>query len=366
MNKRMNKTENKIKNPFIGFGKIGHFKDLCYEIKGTEYEDKIVKVSVSEKIHGTNGAVCFHQDRFWVQSRTRIINEDMDNAQCAQLIGKNKDKWLEIINKLKDTYDIDTDKFIISVYFEFCGAGIQKNSCVGGLRKMFWIFKHFRVTHMDSIDEGQWVSTVDKNGDTIKSEEHHIYNVGDVELPELVLDFKHKDKCNQQLIDYVKSIENESPIGSLFDKTSTCEGIVFTLNMPENQLLRCKIKGEKFHGTEISRKKHVEERDERVLKFVDGVLMSGVLQQMFNKVNGNPANDTLDGAKPEIKNIPNFIKELHRDVQNENQFKLSELGISYKRCGKLISSQAIEWYKDEVTKISLNGAKESEFEKITK
>ena len=106
-----------------------------------------------------------NSDGLWLQCRSKIINEIDGHMGCGLFTEKNKLAWLKIINDLAVTYNIDLDKNIISVYFEWCGEGIQKNSAVSGLEKRAIIFQHFKVSPVENSveankDDGSyWLET---------------------------------------------------------------------------------------------------------------------------------------------------------------------------------------------------------------
>jgi hypothetical protein len=122
---------------FISFGSIGRLKDVVKDIEhatrfmgvdeeGTPiFSDEplpIVKVTATEKIHGTNASVCYnHIGGFWVQSRKNIITPEKDNAGCAFDAYQKEAQWMSIINTLASTHNIDLSKNTISVYYEWCG-----------------------------------------------------------------------------------------------------------------------------------------------------------------------------------------------------------------------------------------------------
>ncbi len=79
-----------------------------------------------------------NSDGFWVQSRKNIIdaqnNPDFtgasDNAGCAFAAYENKENWLNLIFSLTKEHNIDLNKNIISLYFEWSGGNIQKKSAL--------------------------------------------------------------------------------------------------------------------------------------------------------------------------------------------------------------------------------------------
>jgi len=134
--------------------------DLCAKMP-------VINAIASEKIHGTNGSVCYSlPDGLWVQSKENIIIPEKDNAGCAFHAMQNFEPWMEIITILAEEYNIDLWKNIITVYFEWCGSGIMKNTAVQGLDKMAMIFRYFKVSPIEPViaDDGQeksayWLET---------------------------------------------------------------------------------------------------------------------------------------------------------------------------------------------------------------
>lgn len=118
---------------FISFGSIGQFRNcVCYSNK----------------------------TGLWVQSRKQIITPENDNAGCAAFVEKNKEVWIDIIKTLADNWVFDLDKYIIAIYFEWCGGSIQKKSAVSGLDKRAIIFEHFRLVSLNkNNDRILWVAT---------------------------------------------------------------------------------------------------------------------------------------------------------------------------------------------------------------
>ena len=88
------------------------------------------KVTISEKINGTNACVIIQDDEIaGVQSRKRLITVDDDNYGFAAWVNENKDDLIS----LGDGYH----------YGEWAGLGIQKNPHGLNGKKLF-LFNTFR------------------------------------------------------------------------------------------------------------------------------------------------------------------------------------------------------------------------------
>ena len=154
---------------FITFGSIGQFRNTIKDVEhATKYlgfdEDKqeviydrfvampTITVTGSEKVHGTNAGVCFSNSLgFWSQSRKNIITPDQDNAGCAFAAYQNESEWMMIIESLAKEHMIDLDLYIISVFYEWSGGNIQKNSALSGLDKRAMIFQYFKVSPLSPV-----------------------------------------------------------------------------------------------------------------------------------------------------------------------------------------------------------------------
>jgi len=197
---------------FITFGSIDQFRGIVRNVKKTaqykgvdEAGEPIMDRSAisptytataTEKIHGSNGSVCFSEpDGFWVQSRKNIITPEADNAGCAFFCENNKDSWMGIIQRLALAHKIDLTQNIISVYFEWCGGSIQKTSCVTGLDKRAIIFKHFKVSPIELHEPPKVPSTWHEtcaHKTWVSSIENNIFNVDQFSSYQIEIDFERR------------------------------------------------------------------------------------------------------------------------------------------------------------------------------
>jgi hypothetical protein len=218
-------------------------------------EMPVVHAFATEKTHGTNASCCFSEpDGFWVQSRTSIITVDNDNAQCAMHAMKNQSAWTEIIKDLAKEHNIDLNTNIITVFYEFCGQGIQKRTAVEGLEKMAIIFKYFRVSPVEPSDADDtiepagtlWLETR-AAGVPVQNPEGRIWNVQTFPTYDFVLDFNDPRAALEYMDDIVKNkIELSSPVGEYFGVTGNVgEGIVVTFSF-KDKTYTFKVKGERW------------------------------------------------------------------------------------------------------------------------
>jgi hypothetical protein len=220
-------------------------------------------------VHNSNASVCYSEpDGCWVQSRKNIITPEKDNAACAFSVMSNEDAWMDIINTLANEYSINLDKHIISVFFEWSGGNIQKNSALTGLDKRAMIFQYFKVSPIEPIlkndgteDSAYWLPSCISNPHIneqgigvdgkkyISNDEKNIYNIMNFPHEVFTIDFERPDLAQNELIKKVEEIEKSSKVGQAFGINSNIgEGFVLQAMTEKNGLLRFKVKGN-LHNT---------------------------------------------------------------------------------------------------------------------
>lgn len=347
---------------FITFGSIDQFRTIIKNVQHTaqyvrydEVEDIQImdraakmpklKVTASEKIHGTNAAVCFsNKDDFWVQSRKNIITVDKDNAQCARTIygdgtkefPGNKDEWMEIIMGLAEKHNIDLDTHIISVYFEWSGGNIQKKSAVTGLDKRAIIFQHFKVSPLEPVigndgaetpESARWLETYALGIGWFNNKEHGIYNIMQYKTWEYEVNFATPLLHQNEFIKLVDEIiEPNSPIGkSMGVDGNVGEGAVFTFTYKE-KMHRFKVKGEKHSASPVKTLKPVDNvKEQAKIDMANQVTPGWRLEQMYDEV-----FDTINGGKGDKKGTGDFIKAVNKDIIKEESDVIADAGLEIK------------------------------------
>jgi len=358
---------------FITFGSIGQFRNIVKDIGfsaqyvGMDEEENeaifdktatlpTIKAIGTEKIHGTNAGVCFsNSDGFWVQSRKNIISEELDNADCALVVNRNKEIWMEIISALALHYKIDLDKEIISVYFEWSGGNIQKKSALSGLDKRAMIFQYFKVSplepQLNSAGEeisARWLET--KTSDYVDHVESNIFNIMNFPKIELTIDFNRPAEAQNKMIELVESLEKNSKVGQAFGiEENVGEGYVFTLEFKEN-IHRFKVKGE-AHAKGSGRVKVLspadEELENRKIEFVNNIACKEFrLEQMYNEV-----FDTLNGGEGDIKRMSDYLRAVVNDVLKEELDLMEEQELTPKMVNGMISKVARGYMLSRVNEV---------------
>jgi len=334
---------------FIDYGKIGQFRNVKKFIK----YDKYIATG-TEKIHGTNAAVCYsEQGRFWIQSRNNIITIEKDNAQCATIAYQNKDCWMKIIKSLVLEYDINLKNKIISVFFEWCGGNIQKNSCVSGLEKMAIIFKHFKVSPLNvEIDNNGnelgciWIET--KIGEKwVDNIESRIYNICNFPSVQVDIDFSNPNNALNEISKLVSDVESNSGVSKFFNKNNIGEGWVWTFVDKYGDLKRFKTKGDKHSKSKVKKLEPVDMKTEQVkIDFANYSTPSWRLEQAWQTVFGIE-NSIME---PDIKGLGTFLRAVMADVYKEETDILDKMGLTKKQVNPFIAKISRNWFIKELHK----------------
>jgi len=376
---------------FIRYGSIVQYRNVVKDVKHSTYcvgydEDKkeilfdrniklpVITVVGTEKIHGTNASVCYsNPDGFWVQSRKNIIDshnnpeyvDGSDNAGCAFTAYENKEEWLSIINMLAKEHDIDLDKNIITIYYEWCGGNIQRYSAVSTLDKMAIIFRHFKVSPIEpQVDDAgqetfaEWVETcivgrkgMNKNGEMVENlnfwvqdSKSGILNIMNFPIVSLEIDFNNPLLAQNKLIDLVAKMEINSPVGqALGVENNTGEGYVFTFTY-KDILHKFKVKGEKHAkgSGKVTTLKPVDDVLEQAkIDFVNNVACTpSRLEQAWQECFG------IDNEKdePSRKATGAFLKFMINDTVKEESDIMATNKISLKDINSMIANVARTWF----------------------
>lgn len=300
-------------------------------------------------VHNSNLGICYNKELgFWVQSKNNIITPNKDNAGSAFAAEQNKIVWIDLIELLAYWYNIDLDDYIISIFAEWCGEGVQKNTAVEGLSKRAIIFQHFAVTNKDDNADKRWFETRVKDN-WIQAPDYNIFNIMNFPIYQIEVDFENPQLSQNEMIKITEDIESNSPVGEQFGiQGNIAEGIVWSF-MYNGQLYRWKVKGEKHSKSKVKKLKKVDnEKIQKIIDVANQVTPAWRLEQFFDLV-----NDTLNGGIPSIKNLGNFIKEINKDIIKEESDIIAEAGLEPKDVFKYTGKICANWYKDYLDKIMI-------------
>ena len=353
----------------ISYGKIGQFRNVVRDISHTArfvgldddgeaiYDNSAklptIKFVATEKIHGTNGAVCYsYPDGMWFQSRKNIITPEKDNAGCAFFCKSKIALWEGMVSYLALRDSIDIEKHIISVYFEWCGGSIQPKSAFSGLDKRAYIFQHYKVSPIEPSEEenAYWLPVGDFPDSLEKLNEHNIFLATQFENFSFEIDFENPSLAQNGMASVVEDvIEPNSPAGKMLGIDGNVgEGIVCTAFW-NGQLYRFKVKGEKHSKSKVKKLAKVDEATEqKKIDFVNTyACTSSRLEQAWQEMFG--INN--EKKEPSRKETGDFIRWVINDIVAEEIDIMVEMGLEPKMVNSKIANVAKHWFFEQLDKI---------------
>lgn len=293
----------------------------------------------TEKIHGTNGAVCFNnQDGLWVQSNSTIIAPGSDNEGCATAVLANKDSWLELIDATALCNNINLNTHTLTIYFEWCGGNIMRgNSALYGEEKMAMVFAQIKISEISNVENHEWISIEDIPIEIPKAK---IFNVLNYPRYQIVLDLNKPKECETELAKLINAIEHHSPIGKAFGHPdNTAEGI-YWWTTHNDELLRMKTKGEKHGGKPKEKKTQNPLTDEQQALYQS-------LAETVTPVWRITQGITESGATS-MQQIGALFKWINEDIIKEELFLLEENKVTFKDIQRNVTTIVKEYFIDHL------------------
>lgn len=306
----------------------------------------------SEKIHGTNAGVSYSiPDGIWAQSRENIITVEKDNAGFAFFVSQNESVLINIIRLLAKEHNINLNEKIITLYGEWAGGNIQKNSALSGGEKSFILFEHFKVSPIEPSEEEKavWYKTIIYSDFGVPSpyiewasyRNSKIFNIMDFPTHSFEIDFNTPDRCINQIIELVDVIEEASPVGKAFGfEANIGEGVVCSYLTDDNSLIQFKVKGEKHSKSKVKTTKVVDtEKLDKLDACVEKICHSWRFEQGLVEVFGSDYDRTIDR-----KRIGEYLKWVSQDTLKEELDIIAEFGFEPKEVLGKVSQKAKEYF----------------------
>ena len=358
-----------------------------------------VTATGSEKIHGSNASENYSiPDGQWSQSRKNIITPENDNMGCAFAANQNKDAWLQIITALADEWNIDLNKYIISIFYEWSGGNIQKKSALTGLDKRAMIFQYFKVSPIEPTikttlgalsetgmnksfsydgrdykligteadkfiveDDGNLWCNVDVEIDAEDSRwletsilpnnqpiiwldipSRNIFNIMNYPTIKMEIDFERPDIAQNKFIELIEQHEKNSPVGQKFGiENNILEGYVWTFEY-KGSVHRFKVKGDEHAASKVKTLKPVDSvKEQAKIDFATYACPAWRLEQMYKEIQD-------ENGSISIKDMGTFLKKVHGDIIKEESDIMAEKGLEPKEVNGKISQVAKNWFQEQL------------------
>ena len=283
------------------------------------------------KLHGTNAGVSYnHVDDIWYQSRENIITPLKDNAGFAIFCEGRKHLLIDMIKTLALINDLSLHDNTITLYGEWIGKGIQKSVAINELDKRLVLFGA-KVTPFNEELPAYWVGY-----SNLKNEEQGIYNILDSTIYEVTIDFNNPLLSQNEIVDLTIEVEKECPFAKMFGVSGIGEGIVFSYETENGEILRFKSKGELHQKSKVITLEKVDEDKVRLVNtIVEKVTPKWRLEQGVEFI-----YDTLNGGQIDLTKTGDYIRWVINDIVKEETDLLSSNNLALKDISKSVSDIA--------------------------
>ena len=318
-------------NEHISFPKIRHFKDFISEIQYDNKDRQLISITGTIKLHGSHAdIVSANHNKFYCQSRNRIITKENDNCGFASFIDERKKIIETLINDIRiKTNSKLEDKIFING--EICGGIIQKNIALQQLPKMFVIF-NVKIN-------SKWVDDISIFN--IEDDTNKIYSILRAPTYNLIIDTDNLYEANRNIDTITDNVDKCCPFAKTFNIIGIGEGIVWKCTDIKYQSSRYWFKSKGQTHTEyrkIVRDKNWLKEEDNNVDFVNSVLTEARYNKGIDYLKAN-------GFDVIISNIKYFVIYLYEDILDECKNDIIENDLSKEKLKILISKSGFQWYK---------------------
>lgn len=314
------------------------------------------------KLHGTNAGVGYNnQNGMWYQSRSNIITPEKDNAGFAKFAESKKEIFMNMINIVKTTYNIDLDNYSIVLFGEWTGKGIQKGVAISEMERFFALFD-VKVFNSSNKDDCYYIKgsssplTPQKFPELKSDSANNIYNIHEYRTYNIKLNFSDLESLQKELTSYIDEIEVQCPFASAFNVRGPGEGIVFTHYFEDKnnnqQRFIFKVKGDEHKASKEAKK--IEIRPEQMSEidlFIERTVTNNRFQQALDYVyKFNPELETYN-KKPEQKHMKHIVQWVLNDILKEERDNIVLNNYEPKQINIAVSKKVFALFTEELTRL---------------
>jgi len=160
-----------MKPVHVTFPSIEQFRNTCHDVKhfAKMAQKPLPKITFegTVKLHGTNSGISAYNshtdpENFWCQSRNQILTVTNDNYGFAKFVDSQKEAVASLLKSFADKLEtlLPNRVFILNIFGEWAGSGVQQGVGVSQLPKMFVVFAvGVQDTETENVDTNhrKWV-----------------------------------------------------------------------------------------------------------------------------------------------------------------------------------------------------------------
>lgn len=291
----------------------------------------------STKLHGTNAGIRRNKSKsgevsFIAQSKKQVQGPGNHYGFPEFVMALPQEK----LNALFDAA-FGPDEPKATLFGEWIGPGVQSKVAITQLpEKQFVLF-------LGATGDGEDAVYVDVRNKELQLPEHRVFNIADVGLYEVEVDFAKWQESLPELERMTLEIEAKCPWGQKFGIEGVGEGIVWIPTDPkyfQDTGTWFKTKGDD-HKTS-KQVAHVNPKDRKLMdEVVDRIVTERRLEQGIEHLMEMQLEISM-------RSIGEFLGFVGRDLQREEGPEVEELGLSWKKVWKLGSVKAKKWFVQRI------------------
>jgi len=344
-----------------------------YKFVGVDEEDKAIfdntirlpEVTAlgSVKLHGTNAGIQFNLVTGEVkpQKKSDFITPEKDNFGFASWFETRREDITKILDEFTDEiFAEDTSPFgteqmftsnAITVYGEWAGQGIQKGVGISEFKKSFYVFG-VKVTGEieedgETKETSYWVNPKLFKDIELKNPELGIFNVWNFKQYEVIIDLNVPNTAIDEISKIVDEVENDDPVVKELEKiyeteteSKIGEGVVWTLEGKNGEMISFKSKGEKHSKSKVKKFKKVDSAlENRKRELAEKVTPGWRLNQGIQEVFGEDIRNTFNR-----KMMGEVIKWTMKDIIKEELGTIAEAELELKQIQGYITQRVREHF----------------------
>lgn len=308
-----------------------------------------VSYRATVKLHGTNAGVQCSPEGLVLQSRSRVITLDEDNAGfAAWMADPGRVAAVGAIGaSVRAAAGLDAAT-PITIFGEFVGPGIQKGTAVNALPTRQWVVFAARILSEEVERHAAYLDAIGPFGDAYASV--GIHSVFDGPTHELAIDFSSREsklEAASRTEALTQTVEARCPWGARFGVEGIGEGLVWTPIGPHwgHTDLYFKTKGDEHKGTK---------RTKAAGPQIDPEVLAGIEAFVEFAVTDNRLEQGLDSIREqghtlEMKNMRFFLQWVGQDVKRECSSDLEASKLEWKAVSRAVTNKAKTFFMSQVS-----------------
>ena len=295
-----------------------------------------IKFRGTVKLHGTNAGVSIGK-ALVAQGRNRELTIGDDSFGFAHFVhNRASDIWSLIKCSTFGASIFDT----VTVYGEWCGAGIQKGMAISSLPKHFVIF----AAHNDDTDEWLDIHAIKPTpAELYVLNDNLVYLITQAPVYEVTVDFENPTPAAEEISNLTLQVEDQCPWGTFLGAEGIGEGIVWT-SYDYPVTFQFKSKGLKHKKTGAKTRVELDPvKVGAIAELVDVLLPEWRQSQGIEVMRA-------ENIPVDVQHTGDYIKWISQDILKEEADTIAANPFTWKELCGMVVRRSKEYYSDYLNK----------------